>query len=197
MRKLILVCIFVLTAVPSLFSISNLHYSISATILVEDPEEAGIEISRWIRNAGGYILTVSAYNIVVLFPGDENTKFKELLESISMEVYDLTISASDNTEEIMALSSGISAREEVLRRNLGFLDKVDVKGTLALEQEVWALIEEIEKMKGRLRKLESDSTFGRAEIMLSFGSQQLPSNIPSSFEWINTIDFYQLVNEGF
>ncbi len=197
MKKIIFICSFILFILSNAFSGNNLHYKINTTILVEDPEQAGIEISKWIRENGGYILTLSEMNIIVLFPGNKNNLLREFLESISMESHGFSITAVDNTEEIMTLNSGISAREEVLKRNLEFLDKVDVKGTLALEQEVWTLIEEIEKMKGRLRKLVSESRFGRAEIMLSFYSQQLTTNIQSSFSWINTIDFYQLVSEGF
>jgi len=72
-----------------------------------------------------------------------------------------------------------------------------VAGTLAIEREVHALLQEIEKLKGTLRKLNTDRRLARGEIYLSFMEKSLPQDIPSSFEWVNTVDFYNLMQEGF
>ena len=54
-------------------------------------------------------------------------------------------------------------------------------------------MEEIENQKGRLRKLENDRLFALGEIKLSFKEQTIPTDVPSSFAWINTIDFYRFM----
>ena len=67
----------------------------------------------------------------------------------------------------------------------------------AIEQEILRLVTEIEGLKGRLRKLETDRRFARGEIFLSFQEQTLPEDIPSSFDWINSVDFYRFIEEDF
>ncbi len=73
---------------------------------------------------------------------------------------------------------------------------MDVDGTLAIEQEVVQILAEIEGLKGRLRKLNVDRVFSRGEIYLSFMEETIPEDIPSSFGWINTVDFYRFMRRG-
>ena len=76
------------------------------------------------------------------------------------------------------------------------LDQADVKGTLAIEKEVLTLIEEIEELTATLQTLNLNRTFSRAEISLRYLEQTLPENIPSSFDWINGVDFYSFIRRG-
>jgi hypothetical protein len=71
-----------------------------------------------------------------------------------------------------------------------------VEGTLSIEREIAGLIDEIEQLKGRLRKLVNDTAYARAEIQLAFMQKTLPHDIPSSFKWINGIDFYRFMGGG-
>ncbi len=48
-----------------------------------------------------------------------------------------------------------------------------------------------------MRKLETDRTFARAEIKLAFLEQSIPERLPSSFAWINGVDFYAFVRGAF
>ena len=83
------------------------------------------------------------------------------------------------------------------KQNLQYIDQTDVEGTLAIEKEIMQLLTEIEQLKGRLRKLTVDRNYALAQVNLQILGQSLPTDIPSSFGWINTIDFYTFVDEGF
>ena len=131
------------------------------------------------------------------FPFNEIKGLRELFTDISERIIEIAPGAVDLREQILGLQSGIRSRESILKKNLSFIDRADVAGTLAIEREVHALLQEIESLKGTLRKLNTDRRLARGEIYLSFREQSLPQDIPSSFDWINTVDFYKLMQEGF
>ena len=116
--------------------------------------------------------------------------------AVADEMVELSPSAVDLREEVLGLQSGIRSRQEILERNLSFIDEADVDGTLAIESEIVQLLAEIEELKGRLRKLNVDRVYSRAEVSMRFMQQSIPEDIPSSFGWINTVDFYGFMREG-
>lgn len=190
---------FILLMFPCLICSADnfLHHSIQATILVADADQAADLIARWADDSGGYILFKSSDAVVIRFPFTEIGKLRAFLENLSELVIEISPQAVDLREEIPGIQSGIRSREEILQKNLSFIDRADIAGTLAIEKEIILLIEEIEGLKGRLNKLNVDRKFARAEIYLKFMEQSLPEDIPSSFDWINTVDFYSFMREGF
>ena len=189
------ILIIIVFFTPLLLSGSDnyLFQRIGAVILVVDPEHAADVLTRWIEDEGGYYLHRSEERVTLRIPYQEIGSLRVYMESIAEEVIKVELEAQDLREDILRLRSGLEAREEILKKNLSYIDKTDVKGTLAIEREIRLLVEEIESHKGRLRKLETDRQFALGEIKLSFKEQTLPEDIPSSFEWINTIDFYRFM----
>jgi hypothetical protein len=189
-----LTVIFVFIPFFVLGSDNFLSHGISAVILVADAEHAGEALTKWVEEEGGYYLHRSKERVTLRIPYQKIGNLRSYIESIAEEVVSIELEAHDLREEILRLRSGLEAREEILEKNLGYIDKTDVKGTLAIEKEIRILVEEIENHKGRLRKLEMDRLFAFGEIKLSFKEQTIPKDIPSSFAWINTIDFYRFIN---
>ena len=199
---LLLLCILLLNIVPgSILQAEDadnfLYHHLQATLLVADPAESGDQISRWAESKGGYFLLKSESQVVIRFPFAEIKSLRELFADISERIIEISPEAVDLREQILGLQSGIRSRESILKKNLSFIDRADVTGTLAIEREVQELLQEIEKLKGTLRKLNTDRQLARGEIYLSFMEQSLPKDIPSSFDWVNTVDFYMLMQEGF
>jgi hypothetical protein len=166
-------------------------------ILVSDAEHTAYSLAAWIEEAGGYYTFKSRDRVALRIPYQEISELRLYLEDIAEEVVQIELQAQDLREIILQTRSGLRAREEILNQNLQYIDKTDVKGTLAIEQEILRLVNEIEGHKGRLRKLETDRRFARGEIFLSFQEQTLPQDIPSSFDWINSVDFYRFMEQDF
>ncbi len=174
-----------------------LSHSINAVILVSDAGHAADSLTTWVEKSGGYYTFKSRDRVALRIPYQEIGGLRSYLENIAEEVVKIELQAQDLRESILQTRSGLRAREEILEQNLQYIDKTDVKGTLAIEREVLRLVTEIEGLKGRLRKLETDRRFARGEIFLSFQEQTLPEDIPSSFDWINSVDFYRFMEEDF
>jgi hypothetical protein len=190
-----LTVILVLIPVFVLGSDNYLSHGISAVIVVADSEHAADALTTWVEEEGGYYLHKSKERVTLRVPYQKIGNLRSFIESIAEEVIDIELEAHDLREEILRLRSGLEAREEILKKNLGYIDRSDVKGTLAIEEEIRILVQEIENHKGRLRKLETDRLFALGEIKLSYKEQTIPKNIPSSFAWINSIDFYRFIED--
>lgn len=194
--------LFVLSALWIVFSIpaadnGTLARTMDATLLVAEPEKAAESVCAWAEERGGHFLVRSSDMVILRFPTDDIGAFRIFIEDLSEDIVDLSIQACDKSEEMLSLESGIQARQEILEENLKFIDGADVRGTLAIEQEVMKLLKEIESMKGRLKKLRVDIRMARAGVYFIFRDKSLPSDIPSSFDWINRVDFYRFLREEF
>ena len=194
MKRLILFGAMVLAVVSISAAEDNyLFHSIRTEVFVGDAPATSDMLSLWAESVGGYYLSKSDPYVVIRFPYDHVGDFLELVENRATRILRLDPSAQDLREEIRRLSTGITSRQEVLDRNLEFIDQTDVAGTLEIEREVLRLLQEIENMKGQLQKYEVDRRYAIAWISLRITEQELPENIPSSFAWINTVDFYSFI----
>jgi hypothetical protein len=183
-------------SLPS-FPEEYLHHRIAATVLAADPEQAAERVTRWAEEKGGYYLLRSGEKAVVRFPAAEIGALRSLLEGMAEGAIGFTPQAVDLREELLGIRSAIRSREEILARNVSYLDQANVTGTLAIEKEVLALLGEIEQLKGRLNRLEVDRRMALAEVSFRFQEQSIPTDIPSSFDWINTIDYFSFMQGGF
>ena len=174
-----------------------LAHRIRATVLVADPDRAAEAVTRWAEEAGGLLPARSGDGAVMRFPNAAIGALRGLLEGLAEEVVDFSPEARDLREGLLGLQSGIRSREEILQRNLAYLDGANVKGTLAIEQEVLGLLQEIETLKGRLNRLEADRRLALAEVSFRFLEQSVPTDLPSSFGWINTVDYASFQMGGF
>jgi hypothetical protein len=174
-----------------------LHQQLEATLLVAEPDLVADKIAQWAESSGGYFLVKSTATVIIRFPWGKMDELREFLKKISEEVVTLLNKATDLRESFLEIQSGISSRQEMLANTLGFLDRADIKGTLAIEKEVINLLKEIEELKIKLRKIYIDRVYALATIHLNFFQQSIPQDIPSSFGWINRLDFYTFIKEGF
>ena len=195
-RKWIITALLLLLPTIPLWSENYLHHRVYATILVVDPEVAAGEIASWAEERNGYFLYKSLDQVTIRFPVEHTGVFRPFLEDNSEYLFEYSSDAQDFREEIVLLQSGIRSREEILEKNLSYIDKADVKGTLEIEREVMQLLTEIEALKGRLNRLLQDIRFSYAEVALSFQNTSIPHTLSSSFDWINSVDFYSFV-EGY
>ncbi len=195
-RTLILTAIVLTGLTQTVEGENYLYQNIEATVLVVDPDQAADSLELWVEQTGGYTLLKSSDQVILRLPFESIPQLRTKLDDLSEDILEISPQSQDLREQILEAQAKINSREEVLRRSLALLDQADVQGTLAIEKEILTLIDEIEQLKGALQKLNIDRTFSRAEISLRYLEQTLPENIPSSFDWINSVDFYSFINQG-
>jgi hypothetical protein len=173
-----------------------LHQSVRITMLVADPELSADRIEQWVEEQGGYLLFKSGERVSLRLPHDSLPMLRGYLEGLSEDILEYSPQAVDLRERYFATESGLRSRQEILTKNQSLLDKADVAGTLAIEQEMIALIQEVESLQATLQRLAVDRVYAWADISLQYLSSSLPDDLPSSFAWINRVSFYDFIREG-
>lgn len=198
-HKLILIILGVLVLV-SLHSqngqTDTLYHEINAQLMVEDRKESADAISSWAESRGGYYTIKSLDRLTLRLPDEHLEELSGFLAGVSSEILDYSQNAYDLRENIMMNRSALEAREELLERNLEYLDQSDLQGTLTLEQEIRRLMQEIDALKGSLRNLENNSVYARVDLYISFKNQAVPEGRPSRFDWINSVGFYDFMQSS-
>ncbi|MDC7233924.1 MAG: DUF4349 domain-containing protein [Spirochaetales bacterium] len=194
MNRYVLPALLMILASPLLFAEDSLYHEIQAQLLVKDRQTASERISDWAESQGGYFTVRSLDRLTLRIPDTELEELKTLLETESEEIVSYSQNAFDLRESILTSQSYLEAREELLARNLEYLDQSDLEGTLTLEMEIRRLMQEIDSLKGLLRKYENDRNYARVDLSISFKNNTLPEGRPSRFDWINSIDFSSFIN---
>ncbi|MFW5769746.1 MAG: DUF4349 domain-containing protein [Spirochaetota bacterium] len=172
---------------------SYLAHSVKAAVLGADPESVSEEVAEWIESKGGYYLFRSEGSISARLPDSRLPALRSFLEESSEGVTEYSPSARDVREEILYLRAAVSGREEILEKNMTFLEETGFGATLAVERELMEILTELEGLEGRLRRLEHERRYALLDVQINFLEQDLPSDIPSSFEWVNSVDFYSFI----
>jgi hypothetical protein len=173
----------------------TLAYDVRSSVIVLDAEKASRALTDWAEGLGGYFVLRSLESVVVRIPADRVGELRAALQGIAELVVTYEPSTTDVREELGAVQAAIKSREEALTLILGYVDKADVAGTLALEQEIAGLVSSVETLQGRKQRLENDAAYARVEVSLSSRRQTVPTQRLSSFAWVNTVDLYRFLRE--
>jgi hypothetical protein len=197
MKRISVLMILLMLGVSMAYGAGFLRFTVSATLIVYDPEGVQEKIVSWLKENKGYFIVRSDELLSVRFPTEKLAGFTALLEGLGEDIKEYKQESADVREEILAFTSGIKSREEMLARNASLFDRANVKDTLEIEKELVLLVKEIEELKGKLKKLENDRRNVSATIVFSFKKSPIPEIKASTFKWINTLDFYKLKQDGF
>jgi hypothetical protein len=170
-----------------------LHQSVAVTMLVADADLAADRLEAWAGEQGGYVLHKSTERVSLRLPHAALPRLRPFLEQLSEDILDFSPRAVDLREQLARTQSSLASRREILGRNLALLDQANVAGTLAIEREMLALVQEVERLQAALAGLNVDRTYARVEAALRFVQATLPEDLPSSFPWINEVAFYPFI----
>jgi hypothetical protein len=181
--------------VPAPLGAGTLAYEVRASLVVLDSDAAGRTLTAWAEKLGGYFLERSLDTVVLRIPAARIGELRPALQEVAEAVASYEPSTQDVREELTSVESAITSREEALNLIILDVDRADVAGTLALEQEIAGLMTDVEALTGRRRLLLNNAAFAYVEVSLSARRQTVPSQRASSFGWINSVDLYRFLQE--
>ena len=184
-----------------LFSVSAenssemLSVTITAEVAVSDPYYSGAGLARFSESSGGYYTRRSDYQTVVRIPASEEKEIAGFLEKKGT-VMAYSVNTVDITTDYLSAVKQLGSRENLLAEYRRLFASADLSSTLTLERELTLLLNEIESLKGRIRKMENDSAFLTLDVSFYTEDYIRPPVTPSSFEWINSVDFHDFIRRG-
>jgi len=179
--------------VPAGAEESYLHQSVSVTMLVADADQAADRLEGWAETQEGYVLYKSRERVSLRLPHGALPRLRGFLEELSEDILDFSPQAVDLREQLARTRSSLASRRDILGRNLALLDQADTAGTLAIEREMLALVQEVERLQAALDRLSVDRAYARVEVAMRYVQATLPQDIPSSFPWINQVSFFPFI----
>jgi Domain of unknown function (DUF4349) len=175
-------------------TVNNLQ-TLETVILVSDRFETADDLEIWVGNNGGYLISRSRDQVILRVPGEILGHFIDFLETIAEEIVKIEQQSEDISTDLLEMEAGIRSKEELFNQAVELFDQSDFSTTFEIESEIHAILNDIEKLKGRYRKLLGEGSLARIRIDFRLQEEKVPDNLPSAFHWINTVDFYQLMEQ--
>ncbi len=193
MKRIILLSIFLIIS-AGIYSVeNNVFRHINADIIVTDKKAAADHFVNWAESRGGYYVRYSDSGVVIWIPDFSDEVISSLLSSQG-DVINYSFNADSLEKEITDIKTRISVRKKLLSDYYSLFENTDFRSTLSLEREISSVLYEVEQLQGRLNKLSHDIRYTLLEI--NFYTDELnPGTDISSFDWINSIDFFLLMDE--
>ena len=169
--------------------------SVSANLVVavsqqEDAADALVEAAQ---ELGGWFQARTRSAVSLRVPVAE---VDALVEAASEQgkVIERGVVREDLGRRIADLKGRLAAREDVLERYYGVLRTANSDSIVSVERQIVRAIEQIESLKGQLRLLEDQRTYGRVEVSFRFRDRAAPvRDGSSSFAWLNTLNVEEVI----
>ncbi|WP_162551305.1 DUF4349 domain-containing protein [Paenibacillus tepidiphilus] len=153
----------------------KLIYKANLVMEVEDYNAAQTEVRNMVTLAGGYIIGFNESvtdserggTFVLKVPASGFSPFLDNLEKIKNENLQRSIQGQDVSEEYVDLESSLKAKQLMETRYLEFMEKATKSADLvAFANQLGAIQEEIEQIKGRMRYIDQNVSFSTVELRL-------------------------------
>jgi hypothetical protein len=162
-------------------------------IAVDQREEAADAAVAEAERLGGWFQSRTPAYVSLRIPVAQSDAFVDTV-SAQGKVLDRSLSREDVSQQLADLRARLKAREEVIARYEAVLATASSKGIVSVEQQILAAIQDVERLKGQIRLLESQATMASVDVSFQFRDRQAPANDgTSSFAWLNTLDLQRVV----
>jgi hypothetical protein len=172
-----------------------LAMSVQVQVVASDPELTSNTLASFADENGGYFTLRSLDQVILRIPDARVPEIRSLVERLGDTIVSYNPSMRDLSEQLAQAEAAITSRTEALDRVLSYLADASIAATLAFERELRSLNQEIEYYTGRRRAMQNDVHFANVNVRLTTRQSTIPTKLPSSFDWINTIDLYRFVDE--
>lgn len=153
----------------------KLIYRANLNMEVKDYASAQSDVRNMITLAGGYIIefseNMSEYEkggtFILKVPASGFASFLDNLEKIKNEKIQQSITGQDVSEEYVDLESRLKAKQLMENQYIEFMKKATKSSDLvAFANQLGAIQEEIEQIKGRMRYIDQNVSFSTVELRL-------------------------------
>jgi hypothetical protein len=169
--------------------------TLDAVALVDDRFETADKLEAWVEANGGYLVSRLEDRLILRVPSAALEKFVDYLETTADELIQVQQQTEDISQSLLEAEAGIRSKTELFGKALTLIDQTDLATTLEMESEVLSILTDLEGLRGQYRKLLGEVELARVQVDFRLREEKLPENLPSSFAWINAVDFYLLMQE--
>lgn len=139
-------------------------YEASLSLRSDEPDSTLANLLDRMEAAGGYFVRKDDYGLTMRLPAAELLPFMDQLETLG-KVTDRNVSTTDVTDEYADYGIRLGNTEAARDRYLELLGRAEtVEETLLVEKELERLREEIELLKGRRARLDTQTAYSLLRV---------------------------------
>ena len=190
------VVVVLASALPAVYSdTGSKRQTLDAVVLVDDRFEAADQLEAWVEENEGYLVSRLEDRLILRVPSASLDEFVDFLETAAEEIIQIQQQTEDISQSLLEAEAGIRSKSELFEKALALIDQTDLATTLEMESEILSILTDLEGLRGQYRKLLGEVELARVQVDFTLQEEKLPENLPSSFAWINLVDFYLLMQE--
>jgi hypothetical protein len=164
-------------------------YSAAFRVVVANVPGSIARVREMAEEFGGYMQEVSGGAITVRVPAAKFDDAVEFIEQVG-HVVDRQVKAEDVTDQLRDLRAHLDNQEKLRQRYQALLEKAQkVEDALKIEAELARVTEELDKVKGMLRLLESQIAMSTLRVEFNAGgtpnTRGTGPGLP--FDWVNEL----------
>jgi hypothetical protein len=167
----------------------------SLTVKVTQRDEAAEAVIERAEQAGGWFSALADDHVTLRLPAEQVEPLMGFAGELGV-LADRQISRTDRSQELSQARARLATRQEMLEQYMAVLESASAGAVVTVEREVTQLVQQIEQLKGRIRYLEDQVTYGTVTVWFQFRDRSAPvSDGSSSFAWLNSLNLVDVVGE--
>ena len=189
--------IFALVAVPTWATAEEARprvaYQHSLVLKVGNRDQAADAVIAAVEKLDGYFIERTDENVRLKVPVESVKKLLAQIEPLGV-VVERKQEAQDLGDVMDERRTRLLSKQEVLQRYFAVLAGAGPNAVVEVEQEMTALVVEIESLKGSLVMYEHQLKYADVVVSFQFRERRPPiRDGSSSFEWLNTMNLVDLI----
>src|SRR5262249_45795324 len=140
------------------------------------------------RALGGYFSNLSTDQVTLRVPVAQVDALVGAASDLGL-VVSHAYSRTDMSAMLDEQRSRLGARQQVLAQYMAVLKDARAEAVVTVEEQITALISEIEGLEGSIQLLENQTSYGTVTVAFQFQDRAAPARDgSSSFAWLNTMN---------
>ncbi len=164
-------------------------------VQVYDVRRARSELIAWVEEKGGHMQATRGNQVVLRLPAERFDAVEPALRELGRVMDERTvIEARDVTAEVMDVELRLKTKRDYLATLRGMLEQDGpLEDKLAVQREIARVVEEIERIEGRLRLLRSQVAMATVTVDFELATAGSQRTFKLPWGWLDWLGLEQLL----
>lgn len=173
----------------------NLALESSIVLNVAAGRPAGDAIVKQVESLGGYFASRQDLALVLKVPVQKSEALLTFIETLGT-VLQRQQRADDLQMTLEQQRTRVKSKQAMLEQYMKVLETANARAIVSVEQQITALVQEIEQLRGAIKLLEHRLQMATVRVSFQLEKRETPvADGHSPFPWLNTVNLVELYGD--